>query len=244
MVFVVSLEFFIFVVAIIAIVALAIFLAVAAVSLWTMVATLSVTFSRLAISVLISAGILFTGFDLAIFENGFLNFLARFVIIYGVIWIASFIPRVEPAIGTVCTFFISMITTMLTLGFGLSILSGIIKSETNFTDTWWANLILAIVVLIATTINWLRDLDRVKERANGPTIISKPIFIRVGRVIASIIYGFVILIIIALALGTAFTPTVWLQYVMLFVCSAVAYVADLFLFDRAAPPKKKIAAED
>ncbi len=239
MVVIVSLEFFVFVVSIIAVATLAVVLSMLAVSLWFSLTTLSVTFSRLAISLLISAGIFFSGFDLIIFENGFLNFLARFVIIYGVVWIASFIPRLEPAIGTVCTFFVSLVSTLLTIAIGFTIYDAITKSETNATQTWWFYLITGIVVTIATLINWVRDIDRIKETSKAAPLLSKPIFVRIGRVLASLIYGFIIFMILGVSLNTIFPTTVWLQYLILFGCAGVAYVADLFLFDRAAPKRVK-----
>lgn len=239
MVFIVSIEFFVFVVSIIAVATLAVVLSMLAVSLWFSLATLSVTFSRLAISLLISAGIFFTDFDLVIFENGFLNFLARFVIIYGVVWIASFIPRLEPAIGAVCTFFVSLISTILTMGIGFTIYDAIAKSETNATQTWWFYMITGIVVTIATLINWVRDIDRTKETSKSTPLLSKPIFVRIGRVLSSLIYGFIIFMILGVSLNTNFPKAVWLQYLILFVCAGIAYVADLFLFDRAAPKRVK-----
>ena len=238
MVFLVSIEFFIFVVAIVVVAALAIFLAVGSVTLWSVIATLSVTFSRLAISVLISAGILFTEFDFKIFESGFLNFLARLAIVYGLLWLASFIPRLEPAIGTLCTFFVSLLTTLLTLGFGTAILDKIFKPEVASQDTWWFAVVSGLCITIVTIINWLRDIDRIKEMSYSSKLFSKPIFVRIGRVLASIIYGFVLMLIVSMYLGMP-VMSIFAQAMMLLGCTAVAYVADLFLFDRAAPKRVK-----
>lgn len=238
MVFIVSLEFFLFFASIIVVAGLAILLTVLAVSLWVAISTLSVTFSRLAMSLLISTGTLFA-FDLKIFENGFLNFLIRFAIVYGIIWLASFIPRLEPAIGTLCTFFVSLLTTMLTMGFAFTFIDLFTKPETASTNTWWFYLLTSIIITIATAINWLRDISRIKEKSSSSTLLSKPIFVRIGRVIASIIYGFILFMIVGISLNTTFTKAEWLQFILLFAFSGLAYVADLFLFDRV-PPKHKV----
>lgn len=238
MVFVVSLEFFIFVVAIIAIAALAIFLAVAAVSLWTMFATLSVTFSRLAIALLISTGTMFS-FDLEIFQSGFLNFLVRFAIVYGIIWIASFIPRLEPAIGTLCSAFVSLFTTMVTLGVGCWIIDLFTKPETPSSNSWWFFVATGICVTIVIAINWIRDIDRIQVASRSTALLSKPIFVRIGRVLASIVYGFMLSFIVLISTNGHFATEVWQQYVMIGIFSSIAYVADLFLFDRAAPKQIK-----
>ncbi len=242
MVFIVSLEFFLFFASIIVVAGLAILFTVLAVSLWIAISTLSVTFSRLAMSLLISTGTLFA-FDLKIFENGFLNFLVRFVIVYGVIWLASFIPRLEPAIGTLCTFFVSLLTTILTMGFAFTIIDLFTKPETASTQSWWFYLLTGIIITIATAINWLRDISRIKEKSTSHTLLLKPVFVRIGRVIASIIYGFIIFMIIGISLNNNFPEAVWLQYIILFICSGAAYAADLFLFDRV-PPKRNIESSN
>lgn len=233
-----GIELFLFIAAIVVTVALAIFLAVGAVTLWSAIATLSVAFSRLAISVLISAGILFTEFDFKIFENGFLNFLVKLVIVYGFLWLASFIPRLEPAIGTLCSFFVSLLITLLTLGFGSVILDAIFKPEVASQDTWWFAVVSGLCITIITVINWLRDINKIKEMSYSSKLFSKPIFVRIGRVLASVIYGFVLMLIISMYLGMPVMSN-FAQAMMLLGCSVVAFVGDLFLFDRATPKKIK-----
>lgn len=233
------LEFLIFAGIIIVIAALAIFVAIAALSLWTIFATLSVTFSRLAISLLISAGILFTEFDLEIFQSGFLNFLVRFAIVYGIIWIASFIPRLEPAIGTLCSAFVSLFTTMITLNIGCEIVDLFTKPETPSANSWWYFVVTGVCITIVMVINWIRDIDRIQVASRSTALLSMPIFVRIGRILASIIYGFIFSIIVIISTNGQFATEKWAQYVMLGVFSGIAYIADLFLFDRAAPKKIK-----
>ena len=61
---------------------------------------------------------------------------------------------------------------------------------------------------------------------------------RIGRVLASVIYGFVLMLIISMYLGMPVMSN-FAQAMMLLGCSVVAYVGDLFLFDRATPKKIK-----
>lgn len=233
------LEFLIFAGIIIVIAALAIFVAIAALSLWTIFATLSVRFSRLAISLLISAGILFTEFDLEIFQSGFLNFLVRFAIVYGIIWIASFIPRLEPAIGTLCSAFISLFTTMITLNIGCEIVDLFTKPETPSANSWWYFVVTGVCITIVMVINWIRDIDRIQVASRSTALLSMPIFVRIGRILASIIYGFIFSIIVIISTNGQFAKEEWQQYIMLGIFSSIAYIADLFLFDRAAPKQIK-----
>ena len=69
-------------------------------------------------------------------------------------------------------------------------------------------------------------------------LFSKPIFVRIGRVLSSVIYGFVLMLIVSMYLGMPVMSN-FAQAMMLLGCTAVAYVADLFLFDRAAPKRVK-----
>lgn len=233
-----SIEFFVFITTIVVVVALAIFLAVAAVSLWTVISTLSVAFSRLAISILISGGILFTDFDFKIVESGFFNFLIKLAIVYGIIWLASFVPRLEPAIGTLCTFFVSLLTTLLTLGFGTAIIDKIFDIKEPTQNTLWFAIVSGLCITIITLINWLRDINKIKEMAYSSKLFKSAIFTRIGRVLSSIIYGFVLMLIISMYMGMP-TLSNFTQAMMLVGCSAVAYLGDLFLFDRVAPKKTK-----
>lgn len=225
---------FLFILAVLLVAALAIALAIIAVTLWFSLTTLSVAFSRFAISLLIATGDSLFSFKLEVFNNGLLNYLLRVAIVYGIICIASYIPRVNAAMGTLCTSFISIIATMLTIAFGFMIIDMFTKSDTNATGTWWFYLISGIVVIITIAINWLRDLDRVKEVSQGPKFLQNKWSIRIGRVIASIIYGLVAVVVITISFNNYINKHDWLQYPILFIGAGAAYVADLFLFDRAA----------
>lgn len=222
----------------IAICVLAIIAAYYVAKIWLVISAISLAFSRLALSLLVATGIGF-GFKLAVFDSGFLNYLLRVAIVYVFIWLASYIPRIEPAIGTLCTFLVSIVAVMFTIMFAFmfveSLLQNILGIDSSLTNSWWCYLLQGVAVTIAMAINWLNDVENMKEKAGGNSFLSKPIFIRIGRVIASLIYGVVFYMIFTLAFQLRLP--LWAEYLLLIGCAAAAYVADLFLFDRATPKR-------
>ncbi len=209
-------------------------LAFFALKLWFMLTSLSVTFSRLAMSLLVATGTSIFAFKLELFESPFLNFVVRAAIVYGIIYLVSFLPRVGAAIGTFCTTIISMLASALTVGVGFSIYDAIAKSETKFTESFWFYVIMGVIVLVATGYNWLNDIASLKERPKGPKFLRSKWFVRFGRVVASLIYGFTLFIILAITLNTVLPTWPWLQAIIYVALTSLAYVADLYLFDRAA----------
>ena len=223
---------FLFAVVVVAVIAIAICLL--AMKLWFFVTTLSVICSRLAMSLLIATGSSLFAFKLEVFDSGFLNFILRTAIVYGIIYIVSFLPRVSAAIGTACTAIIALLASMMTVGLGFTIYDAIAKSDTKFSNSPWFYIIMGVIVIFATGYNWLQDIDRLKELPHGPAFLQSKWGIRVGRVVASLIYGFALYMILGLTFNKIVPATLLIQYLLYFGSVAVAYVADLFLFDRAA----------
>lgn len=230
-----------FIVAICLVILIVVTVSVLAVKLWLFISRLSLAFARAALSLFIASGQIFS-LGITLSENRIVNILLRFVIIFGFIYLVSFIPRVGAAIGTFCSCVIGMATVVFGMSIGGVILTDILKPETPYLETLWFNLIMGAVLLFEVLVNFINDIDDIKAGSNASALLDKPILVRIGRVIASFIYGVVFFFIIYFSFRTVIDKMVYIQYLLLIGCMAAAYIADLFLLDRASPPRSTRAA--
>lgn len=183
----------------------------------------AVYFSRIAFSLLLAAGL-----KVDWFASGAANYWVTVALVFGVICLLSLMPRVNMSIKFFCTSFITYIVVAAVCGLAISIYNGIAGAEVEI------GLVVDIITKVVTALVCFFGL--MKQLDNGVNGIhsSNPVYVMIQRVLASLVYGFAVVLLGATAINGAYMVPGWGQWLMFLGGSVVFFGLDFLLLGDAA----------
>lgn len=179
----------------------------------------AVRFSRVTLGLLIGVVLMQSDFRLA--EQNFLNFVAWAIIGVGIIFALSAMPRLDRALKFVSNLLISFLTAGILIMLGGGIVCGIAGTEFSMNIVF--ELILKIGCLAFAVVMMIADGKK------KPFEYSKSVFVSIiERAIASLMYGFALLIVCS-SIGNNYVIPEVLEWVLFGVFVVGTYIADIYL---------------
>jgi hypothetical protein len=152
--------------------------------------------------------------------SGFLNYVAWVIVILGIVYLLSTLPRVDMALKFLCTILLSVVIIELVVSLFGNIIAAIAKTEFAFTT-----LFEIVVKVICLLFSFVAMLVGKKPHYDSP---SNPIMYTLERVLASLMYGFASTFLFLSLQGNWELP-ILVMLLILVISTVAAFVADVFL---------------
>lgn len=179
----------------------------------------AIIFSRVAFSLAVALVASQAGMTL-VPGGGFLNYVAWAIVVFGIVYLLSTLPRVDMALKFLCTILLSVVIIYVVVSLFGSIIAAIAKTEFAFTT-----LFEIIVKVICLLFSFVAMFIGKKPHYDSP---SNPIMYTLERVLASLMYGFAITFLFLSLQGNWELP-ILVMLLILVVSTVAAFVADIFL---------------
>lgn len=179
----------------------------------------AVIFSRVAFS-LAAAFVISQGDIMLVASSGFLNYVAWALVIMGIVYALSTLPRVDMALKFLCTILLSVVLAFLVVSLFGSIIASIAKTEFVFSTAYEI-----LVKIICTLFSFVSMILIKKPHYDSP---KKPIMYNLERGLASLLYG-VAITFLFLSLGGNWDLSGILALLVLIVSTAAAFIVDVRL---------------
>lgn len=183
----------------------------------------AVYFSRIAFSLLLAAGL-----KVDWFASGAANYWVTVALIFGVICLLSLLPRVNMAIKFFCTSFITYIVVAIVCGLAVSIYNALAGADVQI------GLVVDIITKIVTAVVCLFTLLKQVDNGVGGIHSANPVYVMIQRVLASLVYGFALVLLGSSAINGAYSVPEWGQWLMFLGGSVVFFGLDFVLLGDAA----------
>ena len=201
--------------------AIILILAIVVISLVFRLLVNAIVFSRITFSLFVAYLIARDKTILA--GHSFLNFGIWAIIILGIVFLLTMLPRIDTATNCFCTVFVSNFIIALVAVMGCSIISDITGKQFDVTMTM--EIVIKIIIALFTGIQLVDQIKYTISDSSNNAIINF-----CDRLISSCVYGLAAVILFGPFNGTwEFSLTA--QYVVLFVATVVAFIADI-IFSR------------
>lgn len=191
--------------------------------LGTALAGAAINFSRIAFGLFVALAI--SQSTALMGMTGFTNYLGWATITLIATFLLCRFPRIGSAIKFLATFFISYLAIMLGVFFVMSLVLTIMGQSFAFTLVYQITiLVISLLLAIFSVIKEITNQDRTDS-----IIFQHPVFVTFERAIASLLYGFILLVIFSMATASFFSISIPVQWIILGVFAAFAYIADAIL---------------
>ncbi len=186
-------------------------------------AAYAVIFSRFAFGLLI--GLALSQSNALFGLTGFYNFLAWAAISLSVTFLLCKFPRIGTAVKFLTTFVLAflaiMICVALIMGIVVSIAGGSFSMNLAYTLT------ILVISLVMALFSVVKDLANHDDLGN--IHLKNPVALNIERLVASVMYGFVLMLAFVMGVDSFMDISVPVQYMILGGFTAVAFVADIVL---------------
>ena len=179
----------------------------------------AVIFSRVSFS-LAAAFILSQGRMTLVASSGFLNYVAWALVVMGVVYFISTLPRVDMALKFLCTILLSVVMVYLALQLFGNIIAAIVKTKFVFSAPFE---ILVKVICILFAVFYM--LVEKKPHYDCP---ENPILYNLERALASLMYGLAIAFLCFSIEGNWNIPAAVGIFVLV-AGTVAAFIADVYL---------------
>lgn len=179
----------------------------------------AVVFSRVAFS-LAAALVISQGDIMLVANNGFLNYVAWALVVMGIVYFLSTLPRVDMALKFLCTILLSVVIVEIAIMLLGSIIAAIAKTEFAF-----STLYEILVKIVCTLFSLVYMFVGKKPHYDSPT---SPIMYNLERGLASLLYSVAITFLFISMNGNWELPG--LAILLVLAGSAIAaFIADIRL---------------
>ena len=192
------------------------FLVVAAV---TFLCASAVIFSRVAFSLAAALEISRSNIVL-VANNEFLNYVAWALVVMGVVYFLSTLPRVDMALKFFCTILLSVVVVELVIMLLGSIIAAIAKTEFVF-----STLYEILVKIVCTLFSLAYMLVGKKPHYDSPTNL---IMYNLERGLASLLYGLAITFLF-ISISANWKLPGFILLLVLVISTIAAFIADIYL---------------
>lgn len=179
----------------------------------------AVVFSRVAFS-LAAALVISQGDIMLVANNGFLNYVAWALVVMGVVYFLSTLPRVDMALKFLCTILLSVVIVEIAIMLLGSIIAAIAKTEFVF-----STLYEILVKIVCTLFSLVYMIVGKKPHYDSPT---NPIMYNLERGLASLLYGFAITFLF-ISVGGNWDLPILVSLLILVISTIAAFIADIYL---------------
>lgn len=179
----------------------------------------AIIFSRVAFS-LAAALVVSQGDIMLVASSGFLNYVAWVLVIMGIVYALSTLPRVDMALKFLCTILLSVVLIYLVIELFGGIIAAIAKTEFVFSAAYEI-----LVKIICTIFAFVSMILFKKPHYDTP---KNPIMYNLERGLASVMYGFAITFLFA-SVGGNWDLSPIMALLVLIISSVAAFIADIRL---------------